>query len=166
MLRFFIEAGINRVVLVPRNETAGSGGFGIHQPVADPRYIFFSEVSRPRMLTTLPAVVHFQDVLDQLPQRRTARLNLFEQIACPCGRKFLRVLRDAAGNLNGHFPIDGSLQFLIAHILHPHLRVLLRIEVVVHAHPFVQIRGEDLIERSRQKIVLAFERSERCSDGD
>ena len=39
--------------------------------------------------------------------------------------------------------------------------MLLGSEVVIHAHPFVQVGGEDLIKSGRQKIVIDFEMGER-----
>jgi len=39
--------------------------------------------------------------------------------------------------------------------------VLLGIDVVIHAHPFVEVFGEDLVKSGRQKILLGFEACER-----
>lgn len=86
VLRFFVEASIDRVALTPSNETAGSGGFGIHQPLANPRDIFVREVSGPSVLVTLPASIHFQRAADQLTNCRAATTNLFEQSARSCVR--------------------------------------------------------------------------------
>lgn len=108
------------------------------------------------MFITLPGGVHFQGVLDQLPQSRTARPNLFEQGPRFGLRKSLGVLLNAIGNFDRHPAIDRRFQFLVIHVLHPHLGVLLRIEVVVDAHPLVQTRDEDLVEGHRQQIVLGL----------
>ena len=164
VLRFLVEAGIDCVVLIPGNETAGSGGFGIHQPVADAGNIFFSEVSRPRVLVAFAGIVHFLRVMDQLPKHRMARPSLFELSTCFCVRKFLRLLLDAIGNFNLHFPIDGCFQFLVTDVLHPHLGVFLSIEVVVHAHPLIQIRRENLVKGGWQKLVLSFQTCQSRAD--
>ena len=48
---------------------------------------------------------------------------------------------DTGWDLHVHFAIDRCFQLLVAQIFHPHLGVLLGIEVVIHAHPFVQVAG-------------------------
>ena len=68
VLRLFVEAGVDRVVLVPRDKTAGARRFGVHQPVADARDIVFREVPRPGVLMAEPMSVHFQDLADQLSE--------------------------------------------------------------------------------------------------
>lgn len=76
VLRFFVKAGVDRVVLVPGDKTAGAGRFGVHQPVADAREIFFREASRPRVLMAESMSVHFQDLADHLPSQWRGRLDL------------------------------------------------------------------------------------------
>jgi len=76
VLRIFVETGVDRIVLVPRDKTAGPGGFGVHQPVADSRDLFFREVPRPGVLMAEPMSVHFQDVADQLSSQWRGRFDL------------------------------------------------------------------------------------------
>src|ERR1700691_5949838 len=76
VLRIFVEAGVDRVVLVPRDKTAGARRFGVHQPGADARDIFFREAPRPGMLMAEAMSVHFQDLADQLSSKWRGRLDL------------------------------------------------------------------------------------------
>ena len=64
MLCFFVEAGVNCVILIPGNQTTRPGGFGVHQPIANARRILFLEVSRPLVLVPLPASVHLKHIMD------------------------------------------------------------------------------------------------------
>lgn len=42
VLRLFVEASVNGVVFVPGDETAGTGVFGVHQPVANTGHILLT----------------------------------------------------------------------------------------------------------------------------
>ena len=67
---------------------------------------------------------------------------------------------DTGRDFHIDFAIGRCFQFLVAQILHPHLGVLLSVEVVVHAHPFVQAGGEDLIKSDWQERMVGYEACE------
>jgi hypothetical protein len=64
----------------------------------------------------------------------------------PCGDNSPKL---PAPNANGSVTVrvnSACLQLFVAQILHPHLSVFLDSEVVIHAHPLVQVGGEDLVK--------------------
>ena len=131
VLRLFVEAGVDRVVFVPRDETTRTGILSVHQPVVNAWYVFLADMPRPRVLVTLSIRIHFKHVPNQLPGYRSARPTLPQEIPRFALLECLCVLLDTVGNFNIYLPISRRFQFLVGQVLHRHLRVLLCIEIVV-----------------------------------
>src|SRR5271156_7120448 len=98
---------------------------------------------------------------NQLASHACVRLNLSKKVLGSPVFQRLGMSLDTGGGLRIYFAIDRRFQFVFAEVFHPGFSVFLTIEVVVHAHPFVQVGGEDLIKSDWQKIMFGFEARER-----
>jgi len=79
VLCFFVEAGIDCVILIPCNQTAWPRGLGVHEPFANTRDILFLEAPRPLVLMTLPASVHLKHMMDEFASESRSRPNRLQQ---------------------------------------------------------------------------------------
>ena len=149
VLCFFVEAGVDRVILIPRNQTTRPRGLGVHKPIANARHILFLEASRPLVLMTLPVSVHLKHMVDELTSASRSCPNGFQQNPSFVVLQSFGVLLHAGRDLLIDLVIDGSSQFLVVQIFHPSFGMFLSVEILVHAHPFVQIGSEDPVEGCR-----------------
>src|ERR1700685_522180 len=94
---------------------------------------------------------------DHLASHAGVRSNLSKKIPGSAVFQRLGMSRDTGGDLRIDFAIDGPFRLFLSQILHPHLGMLLSIEVVIHAHPFVEVGGEDLIKSGWQERMVGFE---------
>ena len=60
MLRLFIKAGVDRIILVPSDQTSGPGILGIHEPIVNAWYILLTDLAGPRMLVSLAMSIHLK----------------------------------------------------------------------------------------------------------
>src|SRR5579864_1949636 len=96
-----------------------------------------------------------------LPGHACMRLDLLKQGSGSPVLERLGVTLDAGRDLHIHFAIDRCFQFVATEVFHPGFGVFLGVEVVIHAHPFVQVGGEYLVEGSWQERMFGFEAGER-----
>ena len=160
VLCLFIKAGIDRVVFVPSDQTSGAGILSIHEPSVNARYVLLTDLAGPRVHVPLATTIHFKQVADQLASHARVGLDFPQQAPGSPVFERLRAPLDTGGNLQVHFAIDRRFQFVFAEVFHPGFGVFLTIVVVVHAHPFVQVGGEDLIKSGWQERMLGFEAGE------
>ena len=60
VLRLFIKAGVDRIILVPSDKTSGSGILSIREPVVNAWYILITDLAGPRVLVPLAMRVHLK----------------------------------------------------------------------------------------------------------
>ena len=60
VLRLFIEAGVDRIILVPSDQTSGAGILSIHEPSVNAWHVLFTDLAGPRMLVPLAMGIHFK----------------------------------------------------------------------------------------------------------
>ena len=161
VLRLFIKAGVDRIILVPSDQASRPRILGIREPVVNAGYILSTDLAGPRVLLPLAVCIHFKQVPDQFASHACMGLDLLKQGSGSPVLELLRVTLDAGRDLHIHFAIDRCFQFVAAEVFHPGFGVFVGVEVVVHAHPFVQVGGEYLVEGSWQESVFSFEAGER-----
>jgi len=103
-------------------------------------------------------IIHFEHIPNQFTSYTRAWLDFPQQVPGSPVFERLRVPLDTGG-ISISLAIDRCFPILVAQILHPHLGVLLGIEVVIHAHPFVQVSGEDLIKAAGRTSCSASRRA-------
>ena len=60
VLRLFVKAGVDRIILVPRDQTSGPGILGIHKPIVNSWYVALADVAGPRVLVPLAMSIHLK----------------------------------------------------------------------------------------------------------
>jgi hypothetical protein len=103
---------------------------------------------------------------DQLSSQWRGWFDLLSEPARPLVLHPRGVLLDAGWDLHFDFPVDGCLQFFLVQIFHPHLGMFLRINILVYAHPLVQVGDEYAVEGRWKKLVFGFEASKSRPDRD
>src|SRR5258708_37202555 len=100
VLRLFIKAGVDRVVLVPSDQTTGPGILSIREPSFNARYVLLTDLAGPRVIVPLAMSIHFKHVLDQFASHARVRLDFPQQVPSSPVFKRLRV------------PLHDSVDFL------------------------------------------------------
>ena len=60
VLRLFVKAGVDRIVLIPGDQASGPGVLRIHKPIVNSWYIFIADVAGPCVLMPLTMSIHLK----------------------------------------------------------------------------------------------------------
>ena len=60
MLRLFVKAGVDRIILVPGDQTSGPGILGIHKPIVNSGYVLLTDLAGPRVLLPFAMRIHLE----------------------------------------------------------------------------------------------------------
>ena len=71
MLRLFIEAGVDRIILVPSDQASGPGILSIREPSVNAGYVLLTDLAGPRVLVPLAMSIHLKQVPDQAREPRS-----------------------------------------------------------------------------------------------
>ena len=73
VLRLFVKAGVDRIILVPGDQTSGPGILRIHEPFVDAWYVLLTQLAGPSVRVPLAMGIHFKQVPDEFARHACVR---------------------------------------------------------------------------------------------
>src|ERR1700722_15094298 len=65
VLRLFVKASVDRIILVPSDQTSRPGVLSIRKPCFNARYVLLDDLTGPRVLVPLAMSIHLKSVPDE-----------------------------------------------------------------------------------------------------
>src|SRR5208282_3914578 len=80
VLRLFVKAGVDRIILVPSDQASRPGILCIREPCFNAWYLLLTDLAGPRVLVPLAMSVHLKQVPDQLASHTRVGLDFPQHV--------------------------------------------------------------------------------------